>query len=171
MRLRRLPGRFYDLEDVVVLVGRLVIRGTWRACGSCRTPAGQAGGGGLASERVLEVAADSIVVSEFADRTETRPWGLFGGLPGTSAATLVRRAGDDRFGTFGEVFGTVSNTKFSGIVLRCGDQVVIRTAGGGGYGDPAVRPAELVRDDVENGLVGADTAERLYGRAPVGSRG
>ena len=123
--------------------------------------------GGLASERVLEVAADAIVVSEFADRTETRPWGLFGGLPGASAATLVRRAHEDGWQTFGEAFGTVSNTKFSGVVLRHGDQVVIRTAGGGGYGPPSERLPELVREDIENGVVGAEVAERVYGCVPV----
>ena len=112
---------------------------------------------------MLEVAADAIVVSEFADRTETRPWGLFGGLPGASAATLVRRAHEDGWQTFGEAFGTVSNTKFSGVVLRQGDQVVIRTAGGGGYGPPAERLPELVREDVEDGVVGAEVAERVYG--------
>ena len=71
--------------------------------------------GGLACERMLEVVADEIVVSEFADRTETRPWGLFGGLPGMSAATLVKRAGDIDYGPSAKVFGTASNTKFSGV--------------------------------------------------------
>jgi N-methylhydantoinase B/oxoprolinase/acetone carboxylase alpha subunit len=127
--------------------------------------------GGLASERLLEVDADAIVVSEFADRTETRPWGLFGGQPGTSAATLVKRAGDDRFRTFGEAFGTVSNTKFSGVELRRGDQVLIRTAGGGGYGEPLRRPAALVQDDLENGLVSEEAVGELYGRTEVPARG
>jgi N-methylhydantoinase B len=146
------------------------VRYPWRAHALRLVPdSGGAGRhrGGLASERILEVVAPSIVVSEFADRTETRPWGLFAGLPGTSAATLVRRVGDDRFRTFGEVFGTASNTKFSGIVLARGDQVLIRTAGGGGYGDPGERPAELVRADVEEGLVSAQAARLLYGRREV----
>jgi N-methylhydantoinase B/oxoprolinase/acetone carboxylase alpha subunit len=79
----------------------------------------------------------------------------------------VRRAGDDRFRTFREAFGTVSNTKFSGVVLRRGDQVLIRTAGGGGYGSPEERPPELVREDVEEGFVSAEAGARLYGRRRV----
>ena len=63
------------------------------ACASCRTPAGPDGhGAGWPRNGCSRSRADAIVVSEFADRSETRPWGLFGGLPGASAATLVRRA-------------------------------------------------------------------------------
>jgi N-methylhydantoinase B/oxoprolinase/acetone carboxylase alpha subunit len=119
--------------------------------------------GGLATERLLEVVAEEIVVSEFADRTETRPWGLFGGQPGASAATLVKRAGADRFTTFGEAFGTASNTKFSGIRLRKGDQVIIRTAGGGGYGDPSMRDEDALKNDIAEGLVSTAAARLEYG--------
>jgi N-methylhydantoinase B/oxoprolinase/acetone carboxylase alpha subunit len=118
--------------------------------------------GGLATERVLGVTAPEITVSQFADRTKTRPWGLFGGLAGMSAMTLVRREGDPEFRTARELFGTASDTKYSGIVLRRGDTVLIRSAGGGGYGEPAGRPAEVVADDVAEGFVSAEAAERLY---------
>jgi N-methylhydantoinase B/oxoprolinase/acetone carboxylase alpha subunit len=121
--------------------------------------------GGLSSERVLEVVAEEIVVSEFADRTETRPRGLFGGLPGCSAATLVRRGGESCLRTSGEAFGTASNTKFSGVVLRRGDVVSFRTAGGG-YCDPLGRPRTLVARDLERRFVGDDAARRLYGLEP-----
>jgi N-methylhydantoinase B len=120
--------------------------------------------GGLGSERVLEVVAPEITISEFADRTETRPWGLFGGEPGLPGMTLVKRRGDDAFRTMREVFGTASNTKFSGIVLRRGDMVLIRSAGGGGYGAPAERPRERVDEDVAEGFVSAEAAAEIYGR-------
>jgi N-methylhydantoinase B/oxoprolinase/acetone carboxylase alpha subunit len=119
--------------------------------------------GGLASERVIEALAPRIVVSEFADRTETRPWGLFGGAPGASGMTLVRRAGDDTFRTMRELFGTASNTKYSGIPLQEGDQVLIRSAGGGGYGDPSERDPELLAEDVAEGFVTAEAAAEAYG--------
>jgi N-methylhydantoinase B len=119
--------------------------------------------GGLATERILEVLAPAITVSEFADRTETQPWGLFGGRAGKSAATLIRRAGESRFRTIGEVFGTPSNTKFSGIELAKGDVVLIRSAGGGGYGEPQDRPSELIRNDVAEGFVSVEVAREAYG--------
>ena len=128
----------------------------WRVHG-IRLVAGSGGAGrfrgGLASERMLEVTADAITVSEFADRAETRPWGLHGGEAGTSAATYVRLAGNDRWQTFREAFGTASATKFSGIVLHRGDQVTIRTAGGGGYGPPGERAADATANDREEGFV------------------
>jgi N-methylhydantoinase B/oxoprolinase/acetone carboxylase alpha subunit len=121
--------------------------------------------GGLASERVIEVLAPEIVISQFADRTQAGASGLFGGLDGAPAMTLVRRSGDDRFRTVGDLFGTPSNTKYSGIVLRRGDQVMIRSAGGGGYGDPADRTRDRVLDDVADGLVSSDMASAIYGLA------
>ena len=119
--------------------------------------------GGLASERILEVTAPSVVISEFGDRTRTEPWGLFGGRPGAMAKTLVLRRGDTKFATVRELFGTASDTKYSGLVLHCGDQVMIRSAGGGGYGDPADRPRELVARDVAEGFISQASAQREYG--------
>ena len=54
----------------------------------------------------------------------------------------------------------------SKIVTRCspGDRLVVETAGGGGYGDPARRPPEQVAADVANGKIGEDAATRLYRR-------
>ena len=119
--------------------------------------------GGLASERVLELRAPSIVVSEFADRTHTRAWGLFGGKEGASGKTMMRRSGDEHFATVRELFGTASDTKYSGLVLHEGDQVLIRTAGGGGYGDPAERDRDRVASDVAEGFVTATAAKEEYG--------
>jgi N-methylhydantoinase B/oxoprolinase/acetone carboxylase alpha subunit len=63
----------------------------------------------------------------------------------------------------GELFGTASNTKYSGIELARGDMVLIRSAGGGGYGDPLARDAERVEQDVAEGFVSRDAARRFYG--------
>jgi len=35
--------------------------------------------------------------------------------------------------------------------------------GGGGYGDPRKRPAEIVAQEVRNGVISADAARELYG--------
>jgi N-methylhydantoinase B len=122
--------------------------------------------GGRACERIFEVLAPEVTVSEFADRSESRPWGMAGGLPGSSAATHVKPAGDEGYSTFREVFGTASNTKYAGVALRRGDRVRIRTAGGGGHGDPHERPRDLVREDLAEGVISAESAARDYGAAP-----
>jgi len=49
--------------------------------------------------------------------------------------------------------------------LREGDVVIERTAGGGGYGDPAARDVEAVARDVRAGFVTAAEAAAAYGVA------
>jgi N-methylhydantoinase B len=50
--------------------------------------------------------------------------------------------------------------------LYAGDRVVFETAGGGGYGDPARRSAEQLRDDLADGKIGRDGAAS-YGVVPA----
>ena len=45
------------------------------------------------------------------------------------------------------------------------DRLIVEMPGGGGYGDPFARDPEKVLDDVVNGLVSAEAAERDYGVA------
>src|SRR5262249_24944636 len=47
--------------------------------------------------------------------------------------------------------------------LQEGLSVVIRSAGGGGYGDPLERPAERVALDLREGFVSAKAAREIYG--------
>lgn len=49
------------------------------------------------------------------------------------------------------------------VSLERGDTLIIRTPGGGGYGDPLRRRPELILGDVLNGLVSLGAAERDYG--------
>jgi 5-oxoprolinase (ATP-hydrolysing) len=118
--------------------------------------------GGLAVRRDLEVLAPEVTVSAMLDRVERGAWGLFGGKPGRCAALLVHRRGDDRFRDFSQAFGTVSPSKLAGVVLRAGDVVRIESAGGGGFGDPRERDAELVQQDVRAGFVSSEAAARDY---------
>jgi N-methylhydantoinase B/oxoprolinase/acetone carboxylase alpha subunit len=79
----------------------------------------------------------------------------------------VRRRGEPEFRTFSEVFGTRSPSKFADVELLVGDEVLLESAGGGGYGDPRERDPALVARDVEQGLVSAAAAERAYGGVPL----
>ena len=46
--------------------------------------------------------------------------------------------------------------------VRAGERLIVRTPGGGGYGDPRKRDRDRVRADIENGLVSIDGAARDY---------
>jgi N-methylhydantoinase B len=46
--------------------------------------------------------------------------------------------------------------------LDAGDYVEIRTAGGGGYGDPGDRDPSLIAADLENGIVTRSYVDRYY---------
>jgi N-methylhydantoinase B len=125
--------------------------------------------GGLGTRRVLRVEPGAeVTVNALFDRTKPGfgAFGLDGGHNGNQAAILVKRAGDDAFRTFSEVFGTVSPSKFTNIVLTEGDEVLIASPGGGGYGDPHERDRARVAEDVEQGFVSASAAREIYGATP-----
>jgi N-methylhydantoinase B len=125
--------------------------------------------GGLGTRRILRVEPGAeVTVNALFDRTKPGfgAYGLDGGHKGSGAAILVRRAGDDDFRTFSEVFGTVSPSKFTNIVLTEGDEVLIASPGGGGYGDPRERDRARVVEDVEQGFVSASAARDIYGATP-----
>ena len=92
-------------------------------------------------------------VSVHDDRWLTYPWGVRGGDPGMrSSKRLVRSDGSEEW----------LPSKSEDIKVSKGDLLYFNTWGGGGWGDPFERDAELVRADVARGLVSADGACR-YG--------
>jgi N-methylhydantoinase B/oxoprolinase/acetone carboxylase alpha subunit len=122
--------------------------------------------GGLGTRRILRVGQGAeVTVNALFDRTKPGfgAYGLDGGGTGGPAAILVKRAGEQEFRTFSEVFGTVSPSKFTNIVLREGDEVLIASPGGGGYGDASARDPERLAEDVEQGFVSAAAAREIYG--------
>lgn len=118
--------------------------------------------GGLGSSRKLRVMAPEITVSALLDRTRTQAWGLFGAGGGASARLLVKKKGDRQFRTFSEAFGTVSCTKFTRIVLKEGDEVIIESPGGGGFGPRRKRPIEAVKEDIRQHYISLEAARKLY---------
>ncbi len=127
--------------------------------------------GGLGTERVLEVLAPELTVSALFDRMLVPPWGLEGGLGGGTTGISIRRAGDDGFGLFSEVYGTVSPSKFSNIVVHEGDVIRLVSSGGGGFGDPRERPRDEVLRDVRDRYVSPAAALELYGVDPDAPEG
>jgi N-methylhydantoinase B/oxoprolinase/acetone carboxylase alpha subunit len=124
--------------------------------------------GGLGTRRILRVGQGAeVTVNALFDRTKPGfgAYGLEGGGTGGPAAILVKRAGEEEFRTFSEVFGNVSPSKFTNIVLREGDEVLIASPGGGGYGDAGARDPERLAEDVDQGFVSAAAAREIYGAA------
>ena len=87
------------------------------------------------------------------DRWLTYPWGVNGGTPGARGRKwLVRADGSTE----------VLPSKVHDVPVLPGDQLHFVTWGGGGWGDPLAREAELVALEVRRGLVSSDGARR-YG--------
>ena len=92
-------------------------------------------------------------VSVHDERWLTYPWGVRGGEPGMrSSKRLERVDGSQEW----------LPSKSEGIKVNKGDLLYFNTWGGGGWGDPYEREAELVRADAERGLVSVAGARR-YG--------
>jgi len=109
--------------------------------------------GGCGIERSWTLLGPRATLSILAERTKMQPWGLRGGRPGALGEYLLWRRD-----------GSVIRLPSKCIVqLERGDTLIIRTPGGGGYGDPLRRRPDLVLRDVLNGLVSLDAAEREYG--------
>ena len=132
-----------------------------------RTDSGGAGThrGGLGSARILEVRAPSITMSALFDRMVSKPWGLFGGEGGEPSRLLIKRVGSDEFRTFRDAFGTPSNSRVANIELHEGDQIMLCSPGGGGYGNPRRRDPKATLNDLCEGLISADAARDTYGVA------
>jgi N-methylhydantoinase B len=113
--------------------------------------------GGLSMQRSLRVLAPEARYSLLSDGAVVPAFGVLGGLSGMPVGAWVESAGHvEAFDTPGKV---------AGHEVGEGASVVIRSAGGGGYGDPLERDPELVRQDVEEGYVSQSAAQGLYGVA------
>ena len=109
--------------------------------------------GGLGLQKTMTCLAHDLRLSFMSDRQKNAPWGVLGGGSGATGSLTIRRQGDNRFCDFVEDSGKVSPSKFSNVPIQDGDQVRLRTPGGGGYGDPSQRPKSAVADDIAEGWV------------------
>ena len=90
-------------------------------------------------------------------------WGLNGGGPGGTGTTVFMAAGTSDWQTMTEAFNKPSTSKWSNIVVRKGDRICIRTAGGGGYGEPKKRDRAAIAGDIAEGYISAERAMKDYG--------
>lgn len=108
--------------------------------------------GGCGLRKDVELLAESATAVLLGDRHANPPYGVFGGRPGAVASTLLLRDGEE------QELGSKEVKR-----LRRGDVLSFRLAGAGGYGDPAERSREAVREDVRDGFVTPGHAAAAYG--------
>ncbi len=114
-------------------------------------PGKHRGGNGIEKTYLLLEAGE---VSIHDDRHVSQPWGILGGQPGAcSEKWLVRKDGSRE----------ALPSKIDNVLVRAGDRIIFRTAGGGGWGDPLERDAIRVRHDVARGLMSERLARDGYG--------
>jgi len=105
--------------------------------------------GGLGLRRAYRVLCVEAELSTMIERIRVRPWGVFGGEDGAPFRVTCERGGVP-----GPVAGKENRD------LRRDDLIVLESSGGGGYGAPDERPAELRAADAANGYVTAAPSER-----------
>ena len=135
-----------DMESHLPLrIGRYELRENVCGAGQWR--------GGLGSIREFTYLADGGAAIE-GEGHRFAPWGFNGGDDGQPAS--LQRVNAD-----GEVDELPSKVPYT--AARAGDRFVCVGPAGGGYGDPLKRDPDRVLDDVLDGIISRETAERDYG--------
>lgn len=108
--------------------------------------------GGCGLYRTFAVEPEARLYLWF-ERSVSPAWGLFGGREAIGPDVVVNPGREDERHML----------KANAHPLAPGSVVELRTGGGGGFGDPLQRDPERVRQDVRNGHVSLEAAERDYG--------
>lgn len=109
--------------------------------------------GGLGLRRDIRFLTDGEFMTVMK-KTKSRPWALAGGLE-PEANTVIAFPGTEK--------ELRMSTKR--VPVNEGDRIILLTAGGGGYGPPLERDAELVKEDLADGFISAESAREVYGKS------
>jgi N-methylhydantoinase B len=108
--------------------------------------------GGLGARRVWRVLGHEAHAAVCCERTLTPPFGLAGGRPGGAMRLWLELPDGTR---------RPLNSK-GALTIPAGGRLVMEAPGSGGYGPPAARDPELLREDLADGYVTAEAARRDY---------
>ena len=111
--------------------------------------------GGFGVVREFELRGGDARVSFLGERGKFAPFGLAGGLSAAKTRIELHLAG-------AELFIPEHVTKDENIHLSPGARVIVETPGGGGWGHPDQRLTESVLNDISNGLIGVEYANRHH---------
>ena len=109
--------------------------------------------GGKGINLHYRVMADDWWLTMAYVKSKDGPWGMNGGLSGSTNYVEVVKAGGD----------TTRYASCTALTLEEGDVVKVYTATGGGYGDPKNRTKEQILDDIRNGYLTPARASEVYG--------
>ena len=107
------------------------------------------GGNGTYRKYLVNSNADLFL---WFERSNTTAWGLFGGENGSGPNVVVEVPGEE----------PQEYLKISGVKLKPGTVITSYTGGGGGYGNPAERDPQRVREDVLDEFVSVKHARSKY---------
>lgn len=110
--------------------------------------------GGLAIRRSYEVLSEEAQLGLRSDRRSHFSSGLEGGLPGSPSLNILSRPSGEQL---------LDVMPLGLFTLKRGDRFTHIAPGGGGYGDPLARPPALVLEDVLDGKISEEFAEKIYG--------
>jgi N-methylhydantoinase B len=115
--------------------------------------------GGLGLDMKVRNLVEGKWNFERTRRSKCPPWGIAGGTAGEPGGNLLKLPGEKAFKWI-----TGAN-----IPVPINSQAIVRTGGGGGWGDPLERDAALVAADAAEGLISRRAARELYGVVLQGS--
>ena len=113
--------------------------------------------GGFGLDYEVELRRGHAQASFVMDHGRFGPQGALGGADGEPNQVTVWRSG--------VAYTPEHLSKEQDIPLKPGDRVHVRTPGGGGYGDPKIRSAESVLEDVRLERYTREQARELFGVA------
>lgn len=90
---------------------------------------------------------------EHTKRQNCPPWGLWGGTAGDSGGYLMRLPGETGF----------KEMRGAHVSVPVGAEAIVRTGGGGGWGDPLERDPKAVARDVHEEMISEASARGNYG--------
>ena len=115
--------------------------------------------GGLGLDMKVRNLVEGKWNFERTRRSKCPPWGIAGGTAGEPGGNLLKLPGEKAFKWI-----TGAN-----IPVPLNSLAIVRTGGGGGWGDPLERDAALVAADAAEGLISRRAAQELYGVVLRGS--
>jgi N-methylhydantoinase B len=120
-----------------------------------RTDSGGAGKyrGGLGLDTCVRNLIDGRWNFDHPKRELCPPWGIWGGKPGTHGDFLLRLPGENDYRSMDAPHYPVP----------VNSEVIVRTGGGGGWGNPLERDPAMVRSDVVEEFITRGVAEEQYG--------
>jgi N-methylhydantoinase B/oxoprolinase/acetone carboxylase alpha subunit len=116
----------------------------------------------------VRVFGKQLVASGTISREMVPSPGLAGGNDGATNAHLFRSPNED-WKTAPEKFGVLTPGLFSNVPLKEGDEVLVITGNGAGYGNPLEREPESVLEDVRDELLSIEQADEHFGVVISGS--